>query len=601
VTDIPFDIASLHDAYAVGRLSAEEVVESVFARIEATGDPGIFIHLADKASVLAEARALGAFDPATRPLWGIPFAVKDNIDVAAMPTTAACPAFAFTPEADATVVARLKAAGALAIGKTNLDQFATGLVGVRTPYPVPKNAVDPSLVPGGSSSGSAVSVARGIVSFALGTDTAGSGRVPAGLNNIIGLKPTLGAISTMGVLPACRTLDCVSVFALTVDDAYSIFAVAAAPDPEDPYSRPVKVPKLSPRPPMLTVGVPARADRKFFGDAAMEDGFDAALKLLPLLGCKIVEIPFEDFYATAALLYEGAWVAERYAAIASFMESHEAEMHPVTAKIIGGARKLSAADAFRGLYALQAYKKALAPVIASVHLICVPTAPTHYTVKAVRADPIVSNSRLGTYTNFVNLLDMCGIAVPCGTRSDGLPMSVTLLGAAGKDASLAALARDIHKVGAVSLGATGWPLASAEPQSASHAGRIEFVVVGAHLSGMPLNKELQALGASFCKAARTSAAYKLYALSGQTVPKPGLIRTEEPGSPIDVEIWSLEPDAFGRFVSAIPSPLGIGTIELEDGSSCKGFLVESVGLCGASDITSHGGWRRYVDANKAAV
>jgi allophanate hydrolase len=598
MTDIPFDRASLHAAYSARRISAEEIVEAVFARLEAADDPGIFIHLADKASLLSEARALGAFD-AARPLWGIPCAIKDNIDVGGMPTTAACPAFAHRPDMDATVVERLRAAGALVIGKTNLDQFATGLVGVRTPYPVPKNAIDPSLVPGGSSSGSAVAVAKGIVSFALGTDTAGSGRVPAGLNNIVGLKPTLGAISTRGVLPACRTLDCVSVFALTVDDAYAVFSVAAAPDAEDPYSRPVKVPPLSPRPPMLTVGVPAKADRKFFGDSAMEAGFQATLGKLGALGCQIVELPFEDFYATAALLYEGAWVAERYAAIASFMEAHEAEMHPVTATIIGGARKLTAADAFRGFYALQACKKTLAPVVASVDLICVPTAPIHYTVKAVRADPIISNSRLGTYTNFVNLLDMCGIAVPSGTRSDGLPMSVTLLGAAGKDAPLAALARDIHGASGVSLGATGWPLSSSKPESASHAGRIELAVVGAHLSGMPLNKDLQALGASFCKAARTSPAYRLYALSGQAVPKPGLIRTEEPGSPIEVEIWSLEPDAFGLFVSAIPAPLGIGTIELEDGSSCKGFLVENAGLCGASDITSHGGWRRYLKANGA--
>jgi allophanate hydrolase len=600
MTDIPFDLASLHEAYAAG-LSVEAVVETVFARIATAEDPGIFIHLADKAAVLAEARAIGPFDPAVKPLWGIPCAIKDNIEVDGMPTTAACPAFSYTPEADATVVARLRAAGALVIGKTNLDQFATGLVGVRTPYPVPKNAIDPSLVPGGSSSGSAVAVAKGIVTFALGSDTAGSGRVPAGLNNIVGLKPTLGAISTKGVVPACRTLDCVSVFALTVDDAYAVLRAAAAPDVEDPYSRPVKVPQLSSRPPMPTVGAPAKADRKFFGDSAMEAGFEAALAKLEMLGCKLVELPFEDFYATAALLYEGAWVAERYAAIANFMEAHEAEMHPVTATIIGGARKLSAADAFRGLYALQAYKNRLAPVIASVDLICVPTAPTHYTVKAVRADPIVSNSRLGTYTNFVNLLDMCGIAVPCSMRPDGLPMSVTLLGAAGRDASLAALARDVHKASGVTLGATGWPLPSAKRQDASHPGRIELAVVGAHLSGMPLNKELQALGASFCKAARTSAAYRLYALSSQSVPKPGLIRSEEPGSPIEVEIWSLEPDAFGRFVSAIPAPLGIGTIELEDGSSCKGFLVESVGLCGASDITSHGGWRRYLEASKATV
>ncbi|RVD23006.1 allophanate hydrolase, partial [Mesorhizobium sp. M4A.F.Ca.ET.020.02.1.1] len=278
----------------------------------------------------------------------------------------------------------------------NLDQFATGLVGVRTPWPIPRNAIDPKLVPGGSSSGSAVATARGIVSFALGTDTAGSGRVPAGLNSVVGLKPSVGALSTAGVVPACRTLDCVSVFALTVYDAYAVFSVAAARDAADPYSRDIAVQSLAARPPALSVGIPAKADLKFFGDAAMQAGFEASLALLSRLGCRLVEIPFGDFYATADLLYEGAWVAERYAAIRDFFEVNEAALHPVTRKIIGGARNLSAADAFRGFYALQAYKARLAPVIASVDLFCLPTAPIHYTLDAVLADPIATNSRLGT-------------------------------------------------------------------------------------------------------------------------------------------------------------------------------------------------------------
>ena len=601
MSEIRFDIGSLHASYAQG-LSAGEVIEAVHARLDAVNDPGIFIHLADKASVLAEVAALGVFDPIAKPLWGVPFAVKDNIDVAGMPTTAACPAFAYMPEKDATVVARLKAAGALVIGKTNLDQFATGLVGVRTPYPVPRNAVDPTLVPGGSSSGSAVAVAHGIVSFALGTDTAGSGRVPAGLNNIVGLKPTVGALSTTGVVPACRTLDSVSIFALTVDDAYSVFSVAASPDTSDPYSKVVAVAPLSPRPPALTVGVPARTDRQFFGDTVMEAGFDAALAQLQLLGCRLVEMPFGDFYKTANLLYEGAWVAERYAAIAGFMDAHEAEMHPVTARIIGGAKKLSAADAFRGLYALQACKAKLAPLIASVDLICVPTAPTHYKVDAVLADPIVTNSRNGTYTNFVNLLDMCGIAVPCGKRSDGLPMSVTLLAAAGRDGLVASLAEQVHALAGVTLGATGWPLPAVREKSAEAADGIELAVVGAHLSGMPLNWQLQDLGALFCRTTRTASSYRLYALAGQKVPKPGLVRTADGGGrAIEVEIWRLDPASFGRFVAAIPAPLGIGSLDLEDGSACKGFLVEGVGLHGATDISHYGGWRGYVrDAIAAA-
>ncbi|WP_217578551.1 allophanate hydrolase [Mesorhizobium sp. GbtcB19] len=594
MNDIRFDIGSLHAAYQAGA-SVTEVIDWIFARIEAASDPGIFIHLATRAEILAEAEALGPFDPAAKPLWGIPFAVKDNIDVAGMPTTAACAEYAYTPVRDATVVARLKAAGALVIGKTNLDQFATGLVGVRTPWPIPRNAIDPKLVPGGSSSGSAVATARGIVSFALGTDTAGSGRIPAGLNNIVGLKPTVGALSTAGVVPACRTLDCVSVFALTVDDAYTVFSVAAAHDPADPYSRDVAVQPLAARPPVLNVGIPAKADLKFYGDASMQAGFEAALAALETLGARLVEIPFGDFYATADLLYEGAWVAERYAAIRDFFEANEAALHPVTRKIIGGARNLSAADAFRGLYALQAYKARLAPVIASVDLFCVPTAPTHYTVDAVLADPIATNSRLGTYTNFVNLLDMCGIAVPTGTRDDGLPMSVTLLTAAGRDALIASVGRDLHAASGLALGATGWRQPGAQPASVSaEDGTIELVVVGAHLSGMPLNGQLKEAGARFSRSARTAPSYKLYALAGQTPPKPGLVRVGNGGTAIEIEVWRLCADAFGRFVAAIPPPLGIGTIELDDGTSAKGFLTETAGLLAATDISHYGGWRSFV-------
>ncbi|TGQ71290.1 allophanate hydrolase [Mesorhizobium sp. M00.F.Ca.ET.186.01.1.1] len=598
MSDIHFDIGRLHSTYRAGT-SVAEVIDTVYARIKVADDPGIFIHLAPKEDLLAAAETLGPFDPVAKPLWGIPFAVKDNIDVAAMPTTAACAEYTYWPDKDATVVARLKAAGALVVGKTNLDQFATGLVGVRTPWPIPRNAIDPELVPGGSSSGSAVATARGIVSFALGTDTAGSGRVPAGLNNIVGLKPTVGALSAAGVVPACRTLDCVSVFALTVDDAYRVFSVAAARDAADPYSRDLAVQPLARRQPVLTVGVPAKADLKFFGDAAMQAGFDASLAMLSRLGCRLVEIPFGDFYATANLLYEGAWVAERYAAIRDFMEINEAALHPVTRKIIGGARNLSAADAFRGLYALQAYKAKLAPVIASVDLFCVPTAPTHYALDAVLADPITTNSRLGTYTNFVNLLDMCGIAVPTGRRSDGLPMSVTLLAPAGRDALAATLARDLHAASGLELGATGWPQPGLQPAAQPAGdGMIDLVVVGAHLSGMPLNGQLNQLGARFLRATRTAAAYKLYALAGQLVPKPGLIRVADGGMRIDVEVWRLEPDAFGRFVAAIPPPLGIGTIELDDGTLAKGFLAETAGLSAATDISAYGGWRRFVACGK---
>ncbi len=497
LTTPAFDIASLHAFYQNGG-SVAEIADAVFTRIAAVNDPGIFIHLADREALLAQAAKLDAFDP-SKPLFGIPFAVKDNIDVAGLPTTAACPDYAYLPEKDATVVSLLKAAGALVIGKTNLDQFATGLVGVRSPYPIPRNAIDPKLVPGGSSSGSAVATAKGIVSFALGTDTAGSGRIPAGLNNIVGLKPSVGALSTTGVVPACRTLDCVSIFALTADDAWKVFSVAAKYDETDAYSKVVPATGFGSMPPVLTIGVPAKADLQFFGDTIMEAAYGDALSMLAKLGHRIVEVPFGEFYKVANLLYEGAWVAERYAAVKDFFDSRQDSFHPVTRRIYGGARSLSAADAFTGFYALQAFKKTLAPLIASVDIFCVPTAPTHYTVADLDAEPIRENSRLGTYTNFVNLLDMCGIAVPTGTRADGLPASVTLLAPFGRDGLTASLARDLHRASGLPLGATGWPLpVSVEiPATAARDDLIDIVVVGAHLSGMPLNHHSRISAASF--------------------------------------------------------------------------------------------------------
>jgi allophanate hydrolase len=597
MTDTPaFDIGSLHTAYA-GGWPLSEMIETVFSRIEAVADPGIFLHLADKQALLNQVANLGAFDPVGKPLWGIPFAVKDNIDVAGMPTTAACPDYAYLPEKDATVVRLLKEAGAIVIGKTNLDQFATGLVGVRSPYPIPRNAIDPSLVPGGSSSGSAVATAHGIVSFALGTDTAGSGRIPAGLNNIVGLKPSVGALSTTGVIPACRTLDCVSIFALTADDAWSVFSVAARHDPTDAYSKSMAATGYGALPSVLKIGIPAKHDRHFFGDDAMEASYASSLDMLVELGHALVEVPFDDFYATANLLYEGAWVAERYAAVKDFFDSSEASFHPVTRKIYGGAKSLTATDAFNGLYALQALKQKVAPLIASVDLFCVPTAPRHYTTAELEAEPIRENSRLGTYTNFVNLLDMCGIAVPTGTRGDGLPASVTLLAASGKDGLTAALAAQIHEKSGLTLGATGWAQPATRPFADVEEPGIDLVVVGAHLSGMPLNGQLKALEARFVKTATTEAAYRLFSLAGQTPAKPGLIRcTDDKGAAIAVEVWRLSPAAFGQFVASIPAPLGIGTIMLSDGCQAKGFLVEPAGLENAVDISEFGGWRAFVDS-----
>ena len=430
-----FDISSLHARYRAGA-RADAVMAEVRARHRAVNDPGIFIDLPPSEQTIAAAAALPAFDPARYPLWGVPFAVKDNIDVAGRPTTAACPDFAYVPAATAPVVARLLAAGAILIGKTNLDQFATGLVGVRSPYPPPRNAFDPARVPGGSSSGSAIAVARGIVSFALGTDTAGSGRVPAGMNHLVGLKPSLGALSTRGVVPACRTLDCVSVFALSVADARAVFDCAAAFDAADPYSRANTAPVTKP---MRIIGVPRPEDRLFFGDHMQASAFDAALARLATCGVTVVDIDMSVFFDVARLLYDGPWVAERRAAIRSFMDARPDALHPVTRAILAGADRFSATDAFEAFYKLAALRRLGEATWAGIDALMVPTAPIAPTLADLVADPIGPNSRLGTYTNFVNLLDLAAIAVPGPFREDGFPAGVTFIAPRDTEAALMAL------------------------------------------------------------------------------------------------------------------------------------------------------------------
>lgn len=431
----PPTIAALHARYRAGEspLAVLDEIEAAIARLD---DPGVFLSRPDPAALRAAAQALPPFDPHTHPLWGVPFAVKDNIDVAGLPTTAACPAFAYAPAATAPVVERLLAAGALMIGKTNLDQFATGLVGVRTPHPVPRNAFDPSRVPGGSSSGSAVAVARNLCAFALGTDTAGSGRVPAGLNHLVGLKPSLGALSTRGVVPACRSLDCVSVFALSVDDARRVFDVACGFDAADPFSRPYKPAGGAP---IARVAIPHAADLAFFGDAAAQAAFEAGVARLRDLGVDVVEAEIAPLVACAKLLYDGPWVAERRAAVGRFLDAHGEAMHPVTRAIVSGAERFSAVDAFEGLYALKGYARVAEALFAEVDALVVPTAPLFPTLAELEADPIGPNSRLGTYTNFVNLLDLAALAVPGPFRPDGLPAGLTLVGPRGHDHRLADL------------------------------------------------------------------------------------------------------------------------------------------------------------------
>jgi allophanate hydrolase len=592
-------IAALHAAFAAG-LTVPALLDHLYRRIAAIDDPGIFITLRGEAEVRAEAKMLAPFDPIAFPLWGVPFAVKDNIDAAGLPTTAGCPAFAYTPQASAPAVQRLREAGAILLGKTNLDQFATGLVGLRTPYPAPRNAIDAAYVPGGSSSGSAVAVAHGMVAFALGTDTAGSGRVPAALNNIVGLKPSLGAVSSRGMVPACRTLDTISVFAGTVADAAAVAAVISAYDPADPFSRP-SPPGNGGVPPGvpagLRIGVPDAASRRFAGDALSAAAFDAALAdCATELDTTPVPVDMAPLFAVADLLYRGPWVAERYAAIRALIESNPDALHPTTRRVIEGARAYSAADAFDGLYRLAALRRAQEALWRDIDVLLVPSYPRPHRVATVLADPLGPNSELGTYTNFVNLLDLAALAVPGRFRADGFPSGVTLIARRDQDGLLAALGARLHAAAGVGIGtSTLRPVLapSGVPQPA--AAEIPLVVFGAHLSGMALNGELRALGGRFLTATTTTPDYRLYALAGGPPARPGVIRVATgSGVAIAAEVWTLPPEGFARFVAAIPAPLGIGTVRLADGSTAKGFLAEPEGLIGARDISSSGGWRDYI-------
>ena len=593
---LTLDFAAVRSLYAGGGWTPLTLMEALNARIDAA-DPAIFINRTSADDLRAAVAALIARAPESNslPLWGMPCAVKDNIDVAGLPTTAACPEFAYMPAQDATVVARLRAAGAIILGKTNLDQFATGLNGTRSPHGAPRCVFDEAYISGGSSSGSAVAVAAGLVSFALGTDTAGSGRVPAALNNIVGIKPTPGLLSTTGVVPACRSLDCVSIFALNVADGIEARRLAEGFDPTDPWSRraaPSPLPATG-----LRVGVLAAQDREFFGDTESARLYESAIARL---GESVVEIDFAPFRETAALLYSGPWVAERLAAFESFGLSASV-MDPAVAEITLSGANFSAVDAFKGIYALEALKRRTEAEWAKADILLLPTTPTTYRVDEMLADPITLNSRLGTYTNFFNLLGYSGIAVPAGFRSDGLPLGVTLAGRAFQDDALAALADRLHRAADCGMGIDR-SAAFAPPRSEPIAETLDLAVVGAHLSGMPLNGELLALGATLKARVHTSGDYRLFVLPNTSPAKPGLIHapgTDGPG--IEVEVWSLPADAFGCFVARIPAPLGIGKISLSDGSRVSGFLSETSGVEGARDITALGSWRAYIASLASAA
>ena len=592
------ELASSADPVSVVRGTLHELWS-----LERDSNP-VWISRVDKFGLDAQIDALrerlsaSGGDLAALPLFGVPFAVKDNIDVAGFATTAACPAFAYQPDADATVVARLRSAGAIVFGKTNLDQFATGLSGSRSPYGAVANAVDARFVSGGSSSGSAVTVARAEVLFSLGTDTAGSGRVPATLNGIVGLKPTRGLLSTRGVVPACRSLDCVSIFSADLDGVARVLDVARGFDAADAFSRDAVRDGLSDAgwaaPDRLAV--PAKPD--FFGDTVQQAAWQASLQALRDAGWELVEIDESALVEASALLYDGPWVAERDAAVGDFIRAHPDQVNPVVAGIITGpghanGATQSARDLFEASYRLADLRRRAEPLWRDFAALVLPGTPTHITLEAMAADPVTLNSRLGRYTNFTNLLDLAALNLPAAARADGLPFGVSLIGAPFSDHRLLALARRLSS--AFKAGATAQDAAASPPldRLAADAHSVPMVVVGAHLSGLPLNSQLTSRGARLVSRTRTAPCYRLYALPGTVPPRPGMVR-DAAGAALEIEVWALPRAGWASFIEGIPAPLCIGSVQTESGDWIKGFLCEAHALDGAEEVTALGGWRAYI-------
>jgi allophanate hydrolase len=601
MTNSPLRIDALLAAYRSGVLKPRDLVNEVQERIAARGDDAVWITKVSAEALEAAAARLEAMPDgwARLPLYGVPFAAKDNIDVAGLPTTAGCPAFAYCPQKSATVIAALEAAGAILIGKTNLDQFATGLVGVRSPYGIPRSVFSDAHISGGSSSGSAVAVAAGLVSFALGTDTAGSGRVPAAFNNIVGLKPSRGLISASGVVPACRSIDCVSIFACSTRDTDTVLRVAGIFDPGDPYARRAEERPLALEAPRI--GILAGKDLEFYGDGEAQALYESACARIAALGGTAIAIDYAPLREAALLLY-GPLVAERYAGLGYFFKSHAQDADPTVREIILNAAKIAGPEVFRVQERLQEIRRQADPMWNCVDALMLPTAPTTYRVDEVSADPIRLNARLGHYTNFVNLLDYAAVAVPAGFRLSGLPFGVTLIAPAGSDGDLVRLAGRFHTASDSGAGKQREAVSAADEPDARVGAKtvIELAVVGAHLQGQPLNHELTSRGAGFRRRARTAANYRLYALAGTKPPKPGLVRASEPaGAGIELEIWALTLAAFGSFTANVPAPMAIGTVSLADGMTVKGFVCEPAALQGARDITEFGGWRAYLESLKS--
>lgn len=598
-------LSGLREHYRAGDFSPTDLLQHLNEMIdayEAAHDNCVWLYRLQADELEPYLDQLANLDPEQAPLWGVPFAIKDNIDLAGVPTTAACPAFAYEAQESAMVVQRLLAAGALPLGKTNLDQFATGLVGVRSPYGVCRNALNEDYISGGSSSGSAVAVAKHWVSFALGTDTAGSGRVPAALNNLVGLKPSKGLLSTRGVVPACRSLDCVSLLTLNVDDANAVFDVAASFDAKDAYARPNPYAN-GPRYYRATeqapaVGVPRAEQLKFFGDPEAQALFSQALTRLREDGATVVEVDFQPFIDAALLLYQGPWVAERYLAAKSIYEQDRAALLPVIDKIIGAGAGARATDAFSAQYQLMEYAKHAHAVWQEVDVVVTPTNGTAYTVAEVLAEPLALNSNLGYYTNFMNLLDCAAVALTHGFKDSGIGCGLTLFAPAFNDKKLLGIAARWQNCFALAPGTCGRFKPQGQSVLPAAGSFVDVVVCGAHLQGLPLNWQLTERGARLLARTQSSARYRMYALPGGPPRRPAMVRVSSGGVALEVEVWRLPSANFGSFVSEIPAPLGIGKVELADGRWLPGFICEGNAIEAADNISGYGGWRNYLAQGK---
>jgi len=576
----PLTLSSLQQQYASGTLSPRALIHSLQARFKQIGDDAIFIHWLSESELESYLQKLECVNPNSLPLYGIPFAIKDNIDLAGIPTTAACPDYSYIPERSAFVVQKLLDAGAIPVGKTNMDQFATGLVGVRSPYGIPRNPLTPDRIPGGSSSGSAVAVAQGLALFSLGTDTAGSGRIPAAFNELIGVKPSCGILSSSGVVPACRSLDCVSIFANTLEDAHILLRVSVGYDAADAYSRQY-LPLQQTVSEKLRIGIPRVQDLEFFADEDYSEKFQGYLESIrthPEI--TLVEIDFTPFRMAASLLYQGPWIAERYAAVGDFLESHPDSIHPVTRSIIVSGNKPSAIDAFKAFYQLEDLKRAAGRQLAKVDCILTPTAGHHFTLGEVAKDPFTTNTELGYYTNFMNLLDYSALAIPAGRTKQNLPFGITIFTEAMGDEILFSIAN----------------LLSGNPTAKRETGDdyLQIAVCGAHMRGMALNPQLLDLGAEFVKEVNSAPNYQFLCLQYKQPIRPGMVRVEKRGVSVEMEIWNIPISKVGKFLSMIGEPLGLGSVELEDGSWVKGFICEGHASAKARDISEYGSWRKYL-------